>query len=61
MQISYLNKSKLVNTEIKDFVSTNVESDEKELFELKKKKNITIIGLSAFYVILVIVSLFIIT
>lgn len=61
MQISYLKKSKLTNTEIKDFVSLNLDNDENELFELKKRKRITIIGLGTFYMLLVIISLFIIT
>jgi hypothetical protein len=61
MQISYLNKDRLVKTEIKDYVSSNVVADEKSLLELKKRKNITIIGLGAFYIMLVLVSLFIIT
>lgn len=61
MQISYLNKSKLTKTEIQDFVSINLEDEENELYDLKRKKRITIIGLGTFYILLVVISLFIIT
>ena len=56
MEISYINKSKLVKNDFKDFISTNLEDDEQELKGLKRRKQLTLIGLSTFYVVLILVS-----
>ena len=56
MEISYINKSKLVKNDFKDFVSTNLEDDEQELKGLQKRKQLTLIGLSTFYIALILIS-----